>query len=127
MDKDVDGGLEAGGLLAGTFNLTDPPQLVKVGNKCNLFYKCWGHPNAATEPSFQLVYPRLSVNIYHTVTGEIYVENGALKHNFVLAGSRFPTHNLYVNTVLITELLQLYISDLRRSDPTDPFFVIPRP
>lgn len=127
VDKDVDGGLEAGGLLAGTFNITDPPLLVRVGNKYNFFYKCWGHPNILGEPAFQNIYPRLSLNIYHTVTGEISIENGALKHSFVLGGSRFPTHNLYVNTVLITELTQSYISDLWRSDPADAFFVIPVP
>jgi hypothetical protein len=128
VSRDVDGGKELFGAVAGTAFITDPPELKKQGNRYKFTYLCWGSPNPVAEAGLQLIRPRTSTNIWHRVIGDIYVEAGALKYTFVFFNaSKFPTHSLYVNQVLFEERFQDYISDLWIPDPTQPTFVGGRP
>lgn len=128
VTDDVDGGYEMLWAVKGTSNLTKPIPLTKVGEKYTLDYQCWGQPDSVPEAFFQGIRVRTSTNIWHRISGEIYLENGALKHDIKFFGaSQFPTHDLYVNSILISRLKQGFISDLWIPDPANPAFVIRRP
>lgn len=59
-----------------------------------------GRPHLGAEPSFQLVCPRTSVYIWHTVTGRIECASGEPRIDIRLTGSGFPSHRLFVNGAL---------------------------
>ena len=58
-----------------------------------------GRPHAAAEPAFQLVCPRTSFYIWHTIRGWIMCSSGEPRVVFALTGSGFPSHRAFVNGV----------------------------
>jgi hypothetical protein len=59
-----------------------------------------GRPNLGAEPAFQLVCPRTSVYIWHTVSGRIECANGEPRIDVRFSGSQFPSHRLFINGVV---------------------------
>lgn len=128
VTTDQDGGGELLNAVSGSINLT-PPLLVKVSDtKYTIDFNCWGAPHPLAERALQGVRRRTSVNIWHRIQGDIMIEAGAVKYTFKFrATSAFPMHTLYVNTILIEEKKQGYISDLWTPLPGLPTFVVQGP
>ena len=59
-----------------------------------------GRPNLGAEPGMQMVCPRTSVFIWHTVSGRIECSGGEPKVAVRLIGSQFPSHRVFVNGAL---------------------------
>jgi hypothetical protein len=131
--QDKDGGAEGAGLFLGSINVAGfrgepaPPTLVKVGNRYDFGYVCWGAPAPIPAASLLAIRPRTSVNIWHRIVGNIWVENGVVKYAFQIYGcSSFPSHCLNVNGVQVHTLPQGLIDGLWFSDPSIPLWVIRR-
>ncbi|UUO05343.1 hypothetical protein M4951_18415 [Blastopirellula sp. J2-11] len=117
VTSDSQGGQEAP-FIYGSINLTqwkvqESPWLVKVG------WFTWGRPDPKLEPSFQFIYPRTSVNIWHGVVLTITV--GACLDSADInvekfEGSDFPSHRLWVDSSLVGDLPQGKFSSLWQSD-----------
>ncbi|MEW5977246.1 MAG: RHS repeat-associated core domain-containing protein [Acidobacteriota bacterium] len=78
-----------------------------------------GKPHPWAETLFQSVYPRSSVYIWHTISGEIKVEGQSLKTTVELRGSAFPSHRVWVNNELRKHTPQGLLRDLWRPHPED--------
>ena len=68
----------------------------------NTFEFSWtarGRPHAAAEPAFQLVCPRTSFYIWHSVSGRIKCSDGGVRVDARITGSHFPSHRVFVNGV----------------------------
>jgi hypothetical protein len=92
---DTDTGKE--GPLQAPALITSP---VTVGRTPDGFTFSWfarGRPHLAAEPPFQLVCPRLSVFIWHRVTGRVRCTPTGTDVTVNLTGSKFPTHRVFVN------------------------------
>lgn len=77
----------------------------------------WGRPNQLVEPSFQFVWPRTSVNIWHQVTLTIFGCGDSAEFSVEeFVGSDFPSHRLWVGAGLEGDLPQEALSSLWRSD-----------
>jgi hypothetical protein len=59
-----------------------------------------GRPHALAEPAFQLVCPRISLYIWHTVSGRIECDGDDIRVNARVTGSQFPSHRVFVNGVI---------------------------
>jgi hypothetical protein len=103
---DTDSGREC---IPRTSTCLQPPPLVVSGVTARLvsptaFEFAWtakGRPHLGAEPAFQAVCPRTSVFIWHTVEGRIECASGEPRVAVRLAGSRFPSHRVFVNGVLL--------------------------
>lgn len=81
-----------------------------------------GRPHLAAEPAFQLVQPRTSFYIWHSISGQINVSSGVPLFTGRLLGSKFPSHRLFVDgkrSVVPPELPQGVFSNLWVPDPSD--------
>ena len=104
---DTDAGTEC---IPRTSVCLQPPPLVLSGitaglTSPNTFEFSWtarGRPHAAAEPAFQLVCPRTSLYIWHTVSGRIECTGNDARVDARVAGSRFPSHRVFVNGVART-------------------------
>ena len=68
----------------------------------NVWWQGWGHPNYATEPSFQWVALRSSLNIWNQVDVQLSASGGTASCNVVsFLGTRFPSRKLWINSVLV--------------------------
>lgn len=85
-----------------------PPPLITVSNSAgpsgvssiDFTWRVKGRPNLAAEPAFQLVCPRISVFIWHEVSGRIEcTPSGLSLTRLTIVGSRFPSHRVWVNGV----------------------------
>ena len=102
---DSDAGKEC---IPSTSACLQPPPLIVSGVSAGLtsparFQFSWtakGRPHLAAEPGFQLICPRTSVYIWHTISGGIECAGGEPRVNIRLVGSRFPTHRAFVNGVI---------------------------
>ena len=77
-----------------------------------------GRPALAAEPAFQLVCARTSRFIWHRVEGEVSCDGLT---NLTFSGSHFPTHRVYVDSVLQGTISQGPFANLwipAGSDPT---------
>lgn len=64
-------------------------------------------PNLAAEPAMQLVHPRLAVHIWHKVSGRITCVNGTPRIEITeFAGSKFPSHRLFVDGAIQSTIPQ---------------------
>ena len=127
--KDSDAGFEPGG-FQGT-GLFGPIVLERINDSRFKFsYDFYGHPSLGIpaddpligpEVGMQQVRSRTSNDIWHLITGEITCDSGnALKATLKLYGSDFPTHEVFVNKVLVDTHLQTAISDLWKPLPGQP-------
>jgi hypothetical protein len=102
---DTDAGTEC---IPRTSACLQPPPPIVSGVTAGLssptkFQFSWtakGRPHLAAEPGFQLICPRTSVYIWHTISGWIECAGGKPRVNIRLVGSRFPTHRAFVNGVI---------------------------
>lgn len=78
-----------------------------------------GRPHAAAEPAFQLVAPRTSVFIWHTIGGVIDCSGPRIRVTIGLSDSRFPSDRVFVNNRVVTSSRQGLFSDLWTADPSD--------
>lgn len=122
MEKD--GGSEAAwGLISGTMNVDDF-KVTKSGDSGYTFqWRGYGRPNKLSEPSFQFIKFRNSVNISHRVTGRIYCNGDKGYIEATLSGSAFPSHRLWLMGELKTTIPQGSLANLWESDSTNPDFV----
>jgi hypothetical protein len=81
-----------------------------------------GRPASAAEPAFQIVCPRTSVFIWHSIEGEVDCAGVRIT---AFAGSRFPTHQVYVDGVIVPgrTIPQGPFSDLWVPSTASPAFV----
>jgi hypothetical protein len=56
-----------------------------------------GRPALAAEPGFQLVCPRTSRFIWHSIRGRIHCSGPRIRVLVWIRGSRFPSHRVFVN------------------------------
>jgi hypothetical protein len=90
----------------------------------DVWWQGWGHPNYATEPSFQWVALRSSLNIWNQVDVQLSASGGTASCTVVsFLGSAFPSRKLWINSVLVASFGQGAFSDLWQPDPTDPSWV----
>jgi hypothetical protein len=85
-----------------------------------------GKPNALAEPGFQIVCPRLSVYIWHSIRGDIELVRGRpVVTNLDLSESKFPSTRVFVNGVKRPDLdhEQGEFKQLWNSHPSNPFMV----
>jgi hypothetical protein len=67
----------------------------------NVWWRGWGHPDLRSEPGFQLVFPRTSINIWHQPDVNIWCKNGkGFRHSMTYVGSAFPSRRLWIDGVL---------------------------
>lgn len=81
----------------------------------NTFDFTWsvkGQPHPAAEPGFQLVCPRTSRFIWHTVTGRITCGPSGPTVTVQLSGSQFPSHRIWVNGSVAASKVQGNFSQL---------------
>jgi len=78
-----------------------------------------GRPHLAAEPPFQLIKPRTSVFIWHSVAGKIDVSGAEPIVTAKIVGSRFPSHRLFVQTAISATIAQGELTNLWDADPTD--------
>lgn len=127
---DMEGGLEGIPLgerlflgVSGTINLNS--KLTRVNtSSVELEWTTWGRPNRLVEPRMQAIGFRDSVNIWHygRVTFKCNGDYAEYKvHDFT--GSRFPSHRLWISSVLEEDIDQGYLSDLWVSSLFNPTFV----
>ena len=118
------GGREAPGVW-GTMNVSGPNGRRINRSTYELTWEGWGRPNWLAEPSFQALHDRVpGINIWHRVT--VTMRCNALGKGTVtakLAGSRFPSHRLWVDGMQTQEIMQGPISSLWISQPGRPAFV----
>ncbi len=123
---DADAGTEC---LPRTRVCLQPPGLVVSGvwgrrsgpSTFDFGWTAKGRPHLAAEPAFQVVCPRTSVYIWHTVSGRIDCSAPEIRVDVRLAGSAFPSHRVFVNGTAVSAIPQgvfarLWIPD--RSDLT---------
>jgi outer membrane protein OmpA-like peptidoglycan-associated protein len=92
----------------------------------NTFDFAWsvkGQPHPAAEPGFQIVCPRTSKFIWHTVRGRISCTPSGPVVTVQLSGSQFPSHRVWVNGALMTSRAQGNFSQLWTPLPADAFRV----
>jgi outer membrane protein OmpA-like peptidoglycan-associated protein len=107
----TDHGLEC---IPRTTKCLSPPPLrvfdVKSSrNGTNTFDFTWsvkGQPHPAAEPGFQVVCPRTSRFIWHTVQGTITCTPAGPTVTVQLSGSQFPSHRVWVNGSLVASRAQ---------------------
>ena len=104
------------------------PTITRVdASTVNVSWKGWGHPNTVfAEPGLQAVGFRTCVNIWRQPTVKLWCDKaGKGHHNIVsLAGSKFPTHALWINSVVPPWIkAQGLLSDLWTADPNNITFV----
>jgi len=78
-----------------------------------------GRPHLVAEPPFQLIKPRTSVFIWHTVTGKIDVSGKEPITTATIVGSRFPSHRLFIQTAISSTITQGELTNLWDADTTD--------
>jgi hypothetical protein len=119
----MDAGQEAP-LVYGTINMTTPTVTTVNTSTIDVWWQGWGHPNYATEPSFQWVALRSSLNIWNQVDVQLSASGGTASCNVVsFLGSAFPSRKLWINSVLVAFANQGPFSDLWQPDPTNPSWV----
>lgn len=124
----TDHGLEC---LPRTTTCLSPPPLrvfdvTSSRSGANTFDFAWsvkGQPHPAAEPGFQVVCPRTSKFIWHTIRGRISCTPSGPVVTVQLSGSQFPSHRVWVNGALITSRPQGNFSRLWTPFPGDAFRV----
>jgi hypothetical protein len=90
------------------------------------FHFTWsakGRPNPITELAFQLVYPRTTRYIWHTISGRIYCVGPDFRVAVTLTDSGFPSDRVFVNNQIVRQSSQGPFSNLWVADPSDPTLV----
>ena len=83
-----------------------------------------GRPHLLAEPAFQLVCNRVSVYIWHDLTGTINLVSGVPEiAGLRLLDSKFPSDRVFVNGAIHLTHPQDLFKQLWVSDPADPFKV----
>jgi|GEM_PF-6995617 outer membrane protein OmpA-like peptidoglycan-associated protein len=83
-----------------------------------------GRPHLAAEPTFQAVCPRLSVFIWHSVRGQIKLDNGEPTiTTLALLDSKFPSDKVFINGDVKITSPQGEFKLLWRSSSIDPLLV----
>jgi hypothetical protein len=125
MDTDV--GEEC---LVGSACLTPPPIIVtsptlrRVSPDTFSFgWSAKGRPHNAAEVAFQAICPRTSRYIWHNLSGTIRCTGSGVAVAVNLAGSRFPTHAVFVDGTLRASLPQGTLSQLWDPHPSDASMV----
>lgn len=122
---DTDAGLEC---IPATGACLQPPPLIPSSITVGpvgpgVFGFSWtvkGKPHPAAEPAFQLVCPRTSVFIWHTIAGEIECSGPIVVVRTRLHGSAFPSHRVFVNGSARLSIPQGPFSNLWVPDLFDP-------
>jgi hypothetical protein len=86
-------------------------------------YAIKGSPNDATIPSFHAVHPRLCKSIWHRVRVTATCRQGDAHFDASLAGSRFPSHRIWLDDRLAATRDQGPFSNLWDCDPAYPDLV----
>lgn len=113
----------------GTSACLVPPALTISGiaagssglNTFDFSWRAKGSPHLAAEPAFQLVCPRISRFIWHTVSGRLACGPSGINVSVNLSGSRFPSHRVWVNGRVVRDIPQRDFNNLwvpNRSDLT---------
>jgi outer membrane protein OmpA-like peptidoglycan-associated protein len=127
---DTDVGLEC--LPTTRVCLTPPPIIIErngVGpsgaSSIDFTWRVKGRPHPAAEPAFLSVCPRLSVFIWHEVTGRIEcTPSGLALTRLRITGSRFPSHRVWSNGAVSGFIPQGDFSNLWNGTfPSDPTLV----
>jgi outer membrane protein OmpA-like peptidoglycan-associated protein len=121
---DIDAGEEC---LPGRAFCLQPPALITSGISSRLsgpstFSFSWtakGKPHPTAEPTFQVVCPRTSVFIWHTVVGQIDCSGPTIKVTAKVVGSQFPSHRVFVNGGIRSTVPQGVFSNLWVADLSD--------
>lgn len=104
--------------------ITTPVKMSSTGKSFVTFsWRAKGRPHPAAEPPFQIIHPRTSVFIWHTVEGRIDVSSGAPVTTVSISGSQFPSHRVFRDIVIAANVRQGPFSSLWVSDPSDPTLV----
>jgi hypothetical protein len=82
-----------------------------------------GRPPPAAEPGFQLVCPRNSIFIWHVVEGSIDVSQGSVNVRASVKGSHFPSHRLFVQGAIQSNVRQGEFRNLWVSLPSNATMV----
>jgi OmpA family len=121
---DIDTGLEC--IPRTTLCLTPPPMtvisssLTRTGPASfSFFWKAKGRPPRQAEPGFQLVCPRTSWFIWHSVEGTLDCSGPSVRVSTRLTGSHFPSHRLFLDGASVTTIPQGSFSDLWVPRPGD--------
>jgi outer membrane protein OmpA-like peptidoglycan-associated protein len=122
----TDSGLEC---IPSTGACLQPPSLTTMSpvsvrrTGANTFVFSWrvkGRPHLLAEPVFQAVCPRLSVFIWHQISGEVDCSGASPRiAQVTLVGSKFPSHRVFVNGGIVNTIPQGVFSNLWISDPAD--------
>jgi hypothetical protein len=113
--------------------LTPPPMTVmsdrdrRIDSTHHQFnWSAKGRPHLLAEPAFQLVCPRTSVFIWHSVSGVIEMSGGRPVINassIALTDSKFPSDRVFINNSAVVTHAQGDFKQLWEPSPSDPFLV----
>jgi hypothetical protein len=79
-----------------------------------------GRPHLAAEPAFQVVCPRISRFIWHTLDGRLSCSGAGVTATARIDGSHFSSHRLFINGVPTSSIPQGMFSNLWVPSPSDP-------
>jgi|SRR5215204_1046224 len=78
-----------------------------------------GRPHKAAEPSFDAIKHRTSVFIWHRIEGKIDVSSDTPVTTVSIDGSRFPSHRVFVDNVIVSTVDQGVFTNLWVPHPAD--------
>jgi hypothetical protein len=114
---DTDTGLEC---IPGSSMCLHPPPMTVITssltrNSPTSFTFSWmakGRPPRLAEPGFQLICPRTSWFIWHSVSGTLDCSGPTVRVTTSLTGSHFPSHRLFLDGALVSTIPQGPFSNL---------------
>ncbi len=114
---DTDTGLEC--IPSSTLCLHPPPMTVLSSSVTRTgpgtFSFSWaakGRPASLAEPGFQLICPRTSWFIWHSISGTLECSGPGVRVTTRLTGSHFPSHRAYLDGAIVITIPQGPFSDL---------------
>jgi hypothetical protein len=117
-----EGPLDAAGKLAEPITVEATPSLPDASS-VRIEYTVMGRPNLAALASFNAIKPRTCSWIWHRVSARIACVSSQLNVFATIQGSNFPSHRLWTNEIVSTNIEQKSFDRLWKCRPGEPEIV----
>ena len=92
-------------------------------DKVTIKYRMRGQPNDAANILMNKVKPRACTYIWHAIDAEVACKDGKPRAGATMSGSKFPSHRLWINGMLVKDIPQGPFDSLWQCDGVDPTFI----